>query len=494
MALPVEDFIIRPNKFEGLYELSNTVERKAEREKQAQGKADAHRNSLMSSLMSFADPKDFFTGTPHDPVVTQGINAVLQKGAKLITDNQGLTADMLYTALAPDVNKLSVASQNLKQLEMQRKQAEEPLKQHKGIDMEKFNTAYKQNAFYNPDGTLKDLSAIDPNHNYADDTLRNSDVYNNTGFDEFAKGAKMNTEIGKVKTTDARGGVKSFNTELSSPNFLISEKDKGGNHTGFVPKYEVATENGQPQMHTFTNADGTTTEAPVRLLDKQVFNDLPPDAKAYTLQEARKFAKEHNLPVSSPQVENFARAMAYDELSPASKKWGTVKVIEETKQPQIKVINNNGSKGAAGVDINDIYKGIEEATAIPENGIYKKDTRERVGTRFNKLNTDAQKVVVDFVNNGRSELDRIKPEDIYINNDNGEIKVYKRDENGQTIPSEATLLGTLPYVGTNVKVNPSVKERQTILQKAKGMVNRVVDKVTGKKKTAAELMREAANK
>ena len=476
MSIDVQDFIIKPNKFEGLYELSNTVERKNERQQQAKSKADAHRNSLMASLMSYADPKDFFTGTPQDPVVTQSLNAILQKGAKLITDNDGLTADMLYTAIAPDVNKLSVASQNLKQIEAQRKQSEGLLKDHKGIDMDRYNRAFKQNAFYNPDGTLKDLSSVDPSHDYADEALKSGDVFNNTGFDEFSKAAKMNTQIGKVKSTDSRGGMKLFNSELSAPSHLISEKDKQGNHLGFAPKFDIATENGVEQTHVFTNPDGSKTEAPIRLLSKDIFNDLPPDAKAYTLQEARKFAKENNIPINSPQVENFARAFAFDELNSVSKKYGTVKVIEETKQPQIKVYNNSGgSKSASsGVDINDIYKGVWNTFDNPDATILKnKKTNENYGITFNQLDTDAQNVILDFVNKGRGEGNKIAPESIFVNREGGKLKVYKTNENGEAIPDAAkgtNLLGVLPYVGTNTKVNPSVKERQTILQKAKGLL------------------------
>jgi len=470
--LQVEDFILRPNKFDGLNDLANNIERRNERQYVRGQQQQRRKDNLMDDALRYTDPAQFFTGTPQDPVITGILKEVLSDAAKMITQDENLDNAMLYTALAPRISKLSAASQNLKQIAANNKQRFDALKDQKDIDQDKLRNETLRNAYMNPDGTPKDLSQIDPSQDYVDYTLRNSDVYNNTGFDAYSKGVSRWTDKGQVKSIDSRGGYKKFNTKMSAPSFTVSEKDADGNHIGFVPKYEIATENGQPLMHEFQNADGTKTKAPVRLLDRKIMEDLPPGAKAFILQETRKFAKEHNVPLGSVQAENFGRALAYDELNVPTKTAGSVEVIEESKAPQIKVYNNSGSgKGAAvATDINDIYKSIDAVTQDPSAGIFKKGTDERVGTRFNKLNTDAQKVVVDFVNANRGDA-KIAPEEIFIHKDNGEIKVYKVNGNGDAIPekNDANLLGILPYVGTNTAVNKTVKEKQTVYQRAKSL-------------------------
>lgn len=458
-ALDVSDFISKPNQYGGLYAAANNLEQQNERKDRLQLRADAHRNSLMSSLLSMADPKDFFTGTPQDPIITQGINNILQKGAKLITDNPGLTADMLYTGIANDVNKISTASQNLKQVAAQKKMYNENLKAHKGIDMDKFNQQFNQQAFLNPDGSLKDLSNIDPQQDYGDYTLRNGEIYNNSGFDEFAKNAEKNTTVGRIKTTDPRGGMKLFKSELTSPNYLVSEKDKEGNHTGFVPKFEISTDNGIEQLHEFQNEDGTKTTAPVRVLSQDVFHDLPADAKAYLLQEARKHAKDSGLPINSTQVENFARAIGYDELNSASKKWGTVKTIEEQKAPQIKVYNNSGSsKGASEVTIREVYPEIIDKL---------KKVKGAYGISLTELSGTAQGILKKYANG--ENKDDFNPKDFFLKDD-GKGGVQLRE-----YPSE-NLITTINEPDVQIPAQVGVKEKRSVIQRAKDGINKVINK------------------
>ena len=488
----VENFIIRPLDYRGAYELGDKIERQGERQRQQKQHADAKRASLMNQLMSYADPKDYFTGTPHDPVITQGVNAVLDKGVKYLMDNEGATPELLYTAIAPDVNKLSVASQKLKQIASQRTQGREFVKPNKSVDADKFESEFNKVAFYNPDGELKDLSTVDSNVNYVDETLKSGNVYNNAGFDEFSKTSKVFTEVGKIKNTDKRGGSKMLRTELSAPSHLISEKDDEGNHIGFAPKYEIATENGTPLMHEFQNEDGTKTQAPVRLLDKDVFNDLPAGAKAYLLQETKKFAKQHNIDPASVQAENFARAMAYDELNPRSKKWGTVKVIEETKAPQIKVYNSSSSgKGAGEVDINDIYSKIDKyATTEKDRGL-------DYGL-LNKLDQQSQTVVIDFAKKILGD-DTVSNEDLFVKKEaDGKLNVYRVPDPGKgvfkTDFTTKNLVGTLPYVGTNIKVQPNTKAKTAVVAEGNSRDKSATSKAQPKKQASLSSIKSLVGK
>lgn len=475
----VENFIIRPNKFDGFNDLADTIERREARNYQRGQQQQRRKDNLMDDALRYTDPSQFFTGTPLDPVITGNLKSILADAAKMITEDENMDNAMLYTRLAPQIGKLSAASQNLKVIAANNKQRFDALKDHKGIDQDKLRNETIKNAYANPDGTLKDLSQVDPTQDYVDYTLRNSDVYNNAGFDQFAKESKPNTVIGSVKNTDSRGGMKKFKGELTSPNYLISEKDSEGNHIGFVPKYEIATDNGQPLLHEFQNQDGTKTTAPIRLLDKAIMNDLPPDAKAYILQEQRKYAKANNIPINSLEAENFARAIAYDELNTPTKKWGTVKVIEETKQPQIKVYNNSG-RGDDASNMNDLYerikkKGLQRATDyskgyFPSNALEASD-----------LAGDELEVVIKATQNKD-----LKPEDLkVIVEDNGRIGIYNKGDGKRLVYLNQTGVN-LPKQSGKAGKDVSIKKGNEYYEPQKGnkqnLLQRAANAITGKGK------------
>ena len=419
--------------------------------------------------MDYADPKEFLTGSPYDPVITNGINNILAKGSQLISQNKGLTSDMLYTALAPEVNKLSAASQNLKVIERQRKEAEDKIKTIRGIDQDKFNRAFKENAYYDTDEKgnkiLRDLYTVDPSKDYADYTLKNSEVFNNEGFDQFAKESKTYTDVGRRKIIDPRGGYKMFKTELTAPSHLISEKDKEGNHIGFVPKYEIATDEGSDLLHQFQTEQGQPISAPIRLLDKKIFNDLPVSSKAYVRQEANKYAKLHNVPLNSVQAENFARAIAYDELNADSKKWGAEKTIEEQKAPQIKIFaprQGNSGSGESELGLRDVYREIKDQFD---------KVKDPYGIPLTILSGTAQKILKQYA---ATEKD---PKNLFLKmGNNGEIQLRE-------YPSE-DLITTIENLDVNIPAQPSVKEKRSLIQKANGAVRNVINKVTGKKKVS----------
>lgn len=380
----IENFIIRANKFDGFDKVSDELYRKDQRDYIRGQQKQHHKDNLMDDLLKYTDPSDFFTGTPQDPVIIKHLKDILDKGAKMITDNEGLDNAMLYTALSPDINKLSTASQNLKQIAANNKLRFDALNDVKGIDQDKLRANTIQNAYLNPDGTLKDLSKVDPQQDYVDYTLKNSDVYNGEGIDDFVKGAKTWSDKGTVKDIDSRGGYKKYRADLSAPNFLISEKDTEGNHIDFTPPYDFALESGKPLF--MQDAKGGNIDTPIKLLKKDMFDHYVknyPAIGGYILQEQRRYAKKHNIPINSLQAENFSRAVLFDELQ--KRKWGNKNIIEETKQPQIKnitQINMPGKQENGNITGNEFdnigdYK-YPYGTEIKGGIVYKPD-----GTKYN---------------------------------------------------------------------------------------------------------------
>lgn len=109
-----------------------------------------------------------------------------------------------------------------------------------------------------------------------------------------------------------------------------------------------------------------------------------------------------------------------------------------------------GRQKATESEVNNIYRRInDEVTRLKNYG------EKQVG--LNVLDADAQGLIIDFVNKGRSEDYKIPNEDIRVEKtDMGEI-VVRDATNGE-------VLTTIPQIGTNLKVQPSVKEKRTVIE------------------------------
>lgn len=128
MPVRVEDFIIRANKFDGFNDLANTIERRDARNYQRGQQKQRRKDNLMDDALKYTDPSQFFTGTPLDPVITGNLKGILSDAAKMITEDENMDNAMLYTRLAPQIGKLSAASQNLKAIAANNKQRFDALK------------------------------------------------------------------------------------------------------------------------------------------------------------------------------------------------------------------------------------------------------------------------------------------------------------------------------------------------------------------------------
>ena len=217
-----------------------------------------------------------------------------------------------------------------------------------------------------------------------------------------------------------------------------------------MPKYEVATDGDNVVMGEFMGQDGSKTKAPVRMVTDEVFNDLPVSAKAYLRQEVRRLSKDKGVELNSVQAQNLAKALAYDELKNSGKQYSTLKEVQVQKAaPAPRITVNVG--GGSGTQVNDIYSRIDkEVTRLKEYGENK--------TPGTLLDADAQMVILDFVNKGRGEDDKLLIEDIRLTkSEKGELLVFDKEGNLKT---------TLPKTGTNLKVQPSVKEKREVISKS----------------------------
>jgi len=350
MAIDLSGFVTPEQQFGGLYKATDTLERRRYREQELKSNKDAQKASNAKFFSNYFDPKDHLTGTNFDKVTVDLLNNALNQAYELSA--KGAPIDQIMMAAAPLVNKVNNYTRNAKIYSQNKKDILDKVKSMTGIDATKLSSEIDKRAFINPDTGEIDVDRYDPNINYADQALREGDIYNNEGFDAFSKQAKANTLIGNTKYINSKGGYEKSKVKLTAPNYLISETDADGNHIGFVPKYEVATDQGKELMHDFLGDNGEKVSAPVRLLDKQIFNDLPTSAKGYLRQEVKKYSDKMGVPMNSTQAEQFARALAYNELNADTKKWGTVENIIETKEnpaPRINIRVNAGGGSTPGI-------------------------------------------------------------------------------------------------------------------------------------------------
>jgi len=454
MPIDTHDFVIPEQQYGGLYKVADTLGKERQRKDEAAKLGAAKKASMATYLNSYIDPKDYFTGTVHDPHISDRMNEILTTGAKL-AEQDGMDANMLTMALSPMVTKLGKESQNLKELERQRKETEAVLKPIKGIDLNKYNEAFKRAAYYNPDGTLKDIASIDPTHNYSDEVLNNGGVYTPEAFDEFVGKSGKATTVEKVKVTDARGGSRMTNAEMTAPSFMVQDKDENGRHLGFVPKYEIATDGDKEILHDFLGDKGQKVTAPVRMITDDVFETLPVESKAYLRQEAKKYAEQHNIPLQSQQALNFAKALGYDVLKNAGKQYSTFKEIQEQKAqpaPRTSITVNTGNNGG-NVPTVDVFQEIYDKAGGEDR------VKRGVGYAASGLSGTAQKIVIDYLKNLTGNKD-LSQADFYIKRDaNNNVFAVSSDDNKIIAPINAFDINTIANRDLNKTWSSKAEEK-----------------------------------
>lgn len=350
MPLDLSGFRSEPNQWAGLYHAADQLEKRKLRQDQLAQQKESKRTAAGTFLQNWLDPKDRLTGTAYDPMLVQGLQEAMQQGAQLAM--AGADAPALMMALGPMVNKINQYSTNAKNVN---KQIDERIKGMRESGLTGYNyAALKEqalkNAFYSQDanGQLQlDPDNIDLNQDYVKKAIENNplEVTTEDVFDEFAKKAEKFETVGDVTTYTPTGTKFRSKAQLISPDYMVPEVDDQGVTTGFVPKHDIATEQGSPLFHTFEQG-GKQVRAPVRLLDENFYDKgLKPamqdrirgmvqrDIKTYSDKTGKQ------VDINSPAAKDVGRAIAYDLLNVPSRKGGSIKHIENKGQPSQAQIN-----------------------------------------------------------------------------------------------------------------------------------------------------------
>ncbi len=406
MPLDLSGFVSPEQNFGGLYKVSQNLRQETAQNEAEQRRLQAGKAASSKFLVDYLDQEQFLTGTPQDPYTVKKVSDLLKEGAALI--EQGVDNNQLLMALSPKVGRLSQETQTLKQINEQKKQAIEALKSNPAVDIGKFSNAFDE-IYFEPDemgGTkLKDISKLDPSKKYADEILNTKSVYNPTGFDEFVKGAGKVSDRKSLTVKDSKGALSKKDMKLVSPPFMEPEYENvNGNQVftrEFVPKHELAIDEEKPIIGKFMNKEGRQVDAQIRLLDRGVFNNLPKNALAYVMQEAKQYANEEGIPVTDKKVELFARALAYDALKNSGKqKTEAEEIVVQNEAPAAKIsltVNNKGGKEGEELPTIDIWTDLK--------GLVAKNSAAKKYTQANLIGNSAFKVIKDILVEKTGEKD-----------------------------------------------------------------------------------------
>lgn len=474
MPIDIHGFNYAPNRFEGLYKMGDDIQQERLRKEALLKQQQGNLNANAKYLTDYLDSKDHLTGTPFDPVLVQKYQGVLNKA--LGYAQEGADLPNILMAIGKDVGDLNEYSTKAKTLNEQLKNQLGQLKEFKGYNIQALDQEAKKAAFYNPDGTLKDISQVDPDQNYIADVIKNSPekVTNDAGLDDFiTKAGKLENDQ-DITTYKPSGGMSKKRVRVSAAPFMQLDKDTKGVVTSndLVPQYEHALDGGQPILH---------NGQPVRLLDNGLFKSMMsqrPDMADWVRGQVKQHLNEYQnttgqkVDENSPQASLIARSILYDELKNRAR--GSVMDNEIQNKPSPYEIKNYlgipyyrpSSSGAGGdLTINDVFGRIRDK--VDNGDIINHSTGHRFG-RFNTLSNDEQGVVMnDIAKTG----DKTPGNDLFLKNvgdgKDKKIEVYKitEDDAGHraAIDTPENLITVLSPTGTNLPNQPTSKLKTKVI-------------------------------
>ena len=359
MPLDLSGFALPEQKFEGLYKLGEALQEnkilqqktdaaaaKAAREaakesaaaaakaakeaKEDQQKQQANTALGMSYLDELYNKKKYATGNFGDDTYMNGrLNSSLSKFQDLLLKNPGMDINQLKAVARQDANDIWDEKTNLSAVNQIAETAKKDLANKPGVDAD---AAYNQVRNYylkDANGNIKtDFSdvKVDPNE-VPKILLGSGNVFNSGSFDDYV--AKSGTTTRSVVHSKQVGKNK-VDTEYrtNAPTNWVSEEQDG--QITFVPKYEIATDDGAPLMHTIIK-DGKPQQKEIRMVDENIFNDLGANQKNYLDQQTAKFVAQSPTTPTETQKHQFQKALAYHELETSSKLKLKSEKVDKTK-------------------------------------------------------------------------------------------------------------------------------------------------------------------
>jgi hypothetical protein len=395
-----------------------------------------------------------------DATTHNRVNEVYQKYSQLAKQ---LSPDQYQAALANDLLEVSKWHQGaVGDYGNMLKERDEIMKQHPELDATKvFHTGMdnlaqryvKQDGSYVPSDQINSTQSLFENLQNPDELAAHT--ASTDGIGKFFKGLDKNT-INHVNETNKKGFIDKQGYKATSLGDLQEmEFDGEGNPASNPLKYEASDlkdSNGKPMRM-------ITPELEKSMRGSGLGNQMDKLWMDSKLDVIKNWAVQNRRLPSPSEEEDLKKSFLYSNFSqyvPSNISRNDLQTVP--KPPHISVNIN----GAGAGNVNDVYKTISDKID---------DDNDKGGgytsTRINSLNSDAQNVIVDFVKKTTGS-DEYNYSNLFLHkNDNGDIGIFKvtSHDNGNTdnIPDARSLIGYLPKVGTNLKVQPSVKEKRTVI-------------------------------
>jgi hypothetical protein len=459
-GLNVDNLIVSQGNGRSLYKAADVLQQNKQFDQDELDKAKAQKNSSIKFLTDYLDPKDHLTGTPFDGMTVKGYGDLLNQGVQMA--GQGVDTNTIVSALLPGVQKLAAYTTNAKLVNNQINDSLGKLKGFKGYNPEAIKSAAQKLAFYNPDGSIKDPTTLDPNTNWVEQAVKSNPLEATTdeGINAYAKESPKSNRIENVTTVDKHGNKTTHKLQVTATNWETPEVGADGK-IALVPKYQVATDNGKPQTHDFTDENGKVTTSPIRLFDDNEFEKMmhsnPAIADHIIGLTKQNYHEDKPFDINDPHTRRLARAMAYDYL----KSQGSSTVNEATSQTlspqQIKInlglpLTGKGSTTAPS-NFEDAYNEI----------------KSKIGSNYTPvaltdLSMDTQQALIEKADKLTNH--HFAQDGIYVSSDSdGNINLMKKGKGDQ--PYDNIIATISPYsINKAVNKGGGTKVNQAIIKNA----------------------------
>jgi len=345
MPLDLQGFINPVEDFQGLDKASQTLARNQMLQQRLAYQQQGRQAATSKFVADYYDPKQHLTGTPYDPGIINGFQSLLQQGEALAS--KGASNSDILMALGPQTARLSQYSDTAKLINDNIKNSVGQLKQYSGYDPESLMQEAKKQAFYGPDGKLKDISTIDPTQDYVSDATKNNPqaVTSSKGLDDFVQKTPM-ADYTRNVTTTYEGHSQNNKIQAQHPFWMDLKKDENGNvmtdskgqplGLGVVTQ-PILGDDGKPMVD-------PETKQPYQALDKNYFNAIMshnPDVADFVRGEVGqhfKAAGAQTTPTEgSPQWMAMARSVLGQELAARDRSHFTVQEAGKETGPAVRV-------------------------------------------------------------------------------------------------------------------------------------------------------------
>lgn len=337
-GLDLSGFNVPEQQFGGLSKAADRLEQNRREDERQQREQEGRTAATSKFLTDYLDPKDHLTGTNYDPQIVSGFQDILQKAQTLAS--KGANTNDILMAIGPSVSKLNQYSVTAKAINQQIKDSLGKLKAYPGYNPEALETEAKKQAFYGPDGKMKDISSVDPNQDYVTMAVHNSPelVTSSKGLDDFVNKTPM-ADYQRTVQTAYGGRTRNVKIEAKHPFWEDLQKDQKGNLVQDAAGNPMGLDVEGTSMVDDNNKPILNPEngQPFRAMDKNNFNAIMmhnPDVADYIRGQVNqhfKAAGAKELPAEgSAQWDMMARHILGDELKTRSR--SSFRTIDQQKE------------------------------------------------------------------------------------------------------------------------------------------------------------------